>query len=74
MSEPEKFDWDYIGPLLLGAFCCFMLGISVRDYFACKHDKEVKAEAIAAGVAHYTVNPVTGETKFVWKGENDNAR
>jgi hypothetical protein len=38
------------------------LGIGIGSHL-------VNREAIKAGVAEWQVNPKTGETKFVWKGQ-----
>lgn len=43
------------------AFACLMFILG-----AVFEEGSMRSSAIKAGVAHYTVNPKTGETKFEW--------
>lgn len=53
---------DYL-PIAFSAtgllFLVFLMGTAVEEC-------NIRSSAIKAGVAHYTVNPKTGETKFEW--------
>ena len=55
-------------------FICFCFLVTYALGFVCGglldcmlSRKEFEREAVAAGVAHYTVDPKTGEVKFVYE-------
>jgi hypothetical protein len=48
---------------VLGVLCGASLGV-----------KTMRTDAIAAGVAEWTVDPQTGAVEFRWKGGDANAR
>jgi hypothetical protein len=49
---------------LLAMLAVAALGFAV-GYGVIRRESD-RSDAIKAGVAHYTVNPTTGETKFEW--------
>jgi hypothetical protein len=66
-------DSDILGFIALFAVL-FFGGLAVGSYVGCKTGtfdgrEWTRQEAIKAGVAEWQVNPKTGETKFVWKGQ-----
>lgn len=49
---------------MVGALIGVMLGITVAEYRSSKDMAAMRAEAIEAGAARWTVNEKTGEQKF----------
>lgn len=55
---------------LFGLFIGCICGILIL-YLVIDSPKDIRKEAIQAGVAHWAINPTTGEKKFVFECEPD---